>query len=750
MRKHSVCRALMLSVVIGLAGMSWGQEASETEGGEKVPHRIPRVNSEVRTDGVLDEPCWEEALVLPLEYEVRPGENVPPPVRTDVLLAYDESELYVAFRAYDPAPSLIRARLTDRDRLWDDDWVAINLDTFNDQRRSFLFVCNPLGVQADDIETQGGPTCPFDAIWDSGGRVNEEGYVVEMSIPFRALRFQRSSDDQIWGVDAIRSYPRSVRHHIGLFPRDRSNNCYLCQADKIIGFAGATPGRSLEFDPTVSAIKSEARQGDEDIPQGDFEGVQNSIEAGLTGTWGFTPNLTLCGTLNPDFSQIEADILQLDVNTQYALYYPERRPFFLEGMHMFESRLGVVYTRTLAEPDWGVKVTGKEGSNVIGFYTVRDAVTNFLFPSAYSSATTSVPMKSVGTVLRYRRDISSAATLGLFVTDREGEDYYNRVLSVDGDFRVTQKDRIQVQALGSATTYPDIVVQEEDQPEGRFKGSGLDVYYFHNTSTLDWYGLVRRLEPGIRADLGYRPQVDYNFGEAGLGYTFNRESGSWWTMLNAGGSYQYEETTAHELIQKGTAAWLNYTGPRDAFVNLNAYIGENRYEGENYDIDRLFYEGGFWLSRSIFVMLWGLAGDQIDYTNAQPGKVLSLVPFVNVKVGLNLDLQYQHTYERLDVEGGRLYTAGIDYLKAVYQFNKRTFARAILQYVNYDFDPALYVEETDSKHENVFTQFLFSYKINPQTVFYLGYSDNYYGNQDYVLKQSDRTIFAKIGYALIL
>ena len=749
-RIRIVTISIALMAAAALASTCIAQVAPDGDSGEKMPHRVPRVECSVRTDGVLDEPCWEEALVLPVAFEVRPGENIEPPVRTDVLLAYDRSNLYIAFRAYDPAPGLIRARLSDRDKMWDDDWVAINLDTFNDERRSFLFVCNPLGVQGDHIENEGGDGCPFDAIWDSGGEVNEEGYIVEMSIPFRALRFQRSSEDQVWGVDAIRSYPREVRHHIGLFPRDRNNNCYLCQAEKIIGFAGAKPGRSLEFDPTLTATKAQSRQGDEAVPQGDFEDIQNRVDVGLTGTWGFTPNLTLCGTINPDFSQVEADAPQLDVNTQYALYYPERRPFFLEGMDMFDSRLGVVYTRTLADPDWGVKVTGKEGRSVIGVFTVRDAVTNFLFPSAYYSDTASLEQSSLGTVLRYRRDFNPSASLGLFITDRQGKDYYSRLASIDGNFRLTQKDRVQVQVLGSETQYPDSIAVWEDQPAGEFRGSGVDLFYFHNTSTLDWYAAARRLEPGLRADLGYRPQVDYNFGEAGAGYTFNRGAGSWWTMLNLGGCYQYEETTAHELIQKGVSAWFNYDGPREGFVNLNAYVGENRYEGNNYDINRLFYEGGLWLTSSVFIMAWGVVGDQIDYDNYRAGDVLTLEPIINVRLGKRLEIQYEHTYERLNVEGGRLYTAGVDYLRLVYQFNRRTFVRAIVQYYDTEYNADLYLDEMDSKEEYLFTQLLFSYKINPQTVFYLGYSDDYIGNQDYVLKQADRTVFAKIGYALIL
>jgi len=734
------------------AALSFAREPEAPTAEDRTPHRIPRVECEVRADGFLDEPCWEEALVMRLDFEVRPGENVPPPVATEVLLAYNASSVLVAFRAYDPSPHLIRARLTDRDRLWDDEWVAINFDTFNDQRRSFLFVVNPLGVQADDIEVEGSDSCPFDAIWDSGGRINEEGYFVEMVIPFRALRFQRSSEDQVWGVDAIRSYPRAVRHHIGLFPRDRNNNCYLCQAEKIVGFAGATPGRGLEFDPTVSPRKTQAREsvGGESISQGEMKDVENKVDVGVTGKWGFTPNLTLCGTVNPDFSQIEADVFQLDLNTQYALYYPERRPFFLEGMDMFDSRLRFVYTRALADPEWGIKITGKEGSNVIGFFTVEDALTNLLFPNAYYSWEGSLAEPSHGTVLRYRRDFSQSASMGFFITDREGEAYYNRLASIDGNFRITQKDRLRFEILGTHTLYPHEVAAEQDQPTGKFSGTGIDVYYFHNTSTLDWYGVARRLTPGVRADLGYRPQVDYNFGEGGLGYTFNRSAGGWWTMLNFGGSYQYEETTTHELIQKGTSFWFNYTGPRESFADMNVYIADNRWGGENYPIERVFIGGGFWPTGRLYLEVGCVTGDRIDYENSQAGDELQVVPHINLKLGLNLDIIYEHEYRRLDVAGGRLFTANRDYLRMVYQLNRRTFLRLILQYVSEDFDPDLYIEEHAAGRRQVLTQFLFSYKINPQTVLYLGYSDGYKGNDEYAVKQDSRTFFAKIGYALIL
>ncbi|MCP4547105.1 MAG: carbohydrate binding family 9 domain-containing protein [bacterium] len=207
------------------------------------------MESEIRVDGVLDDELWQEALLLEPGYEVEPGENIPAPVGTEVLLAYGVTHLYVAFRAWDPDPSAISARLSDRDEIWDDDWVRIVLDTFNDERRTYNFACNPLGIQADLIDSPEGGGAAWDAIWDCAGRIHASGYVVEMAIPFSSLSFQRREREQIWGVDAVRSYPRDVAHEIGLFPRDRSNNCYMCQSEKLIGFAGASPGRAIELDP---------------------------------------------------------------------------------------------------------------------------------------------------------------------------------------------------------------------------------------------------------------------------------------------------------------------------------------------------------------------------------------------------------------------------------------------------------------------------------------------------------------------
>jgi hypothetical protein len=739
MKRTYIQTALTLAILVVLAG------GVTAEDGDRPLHRVPKVGSDVEVDGILSERVWDDALLLEIGYEVLPSENVPAPVKTEFLMAHDESRIYCAYRAYDPDPSAIRARLCDRDDLWDDDWVALVLDTFNDQRRNFLLVCNPLGVQADNIETTSGQGAEWDPIWDSAGRITDWGYVVELAIPFSSLRFQRSEVDQVWGIDAIRSYPRTVRHHLGLFPRDRNNNCYLCQADKVVGFAGVTPGKNIEIDPTFSTIHTQAR---ETLGQ-DFGDTDSRYDPGLTARWGFTPNLTLSATANPDFSQVEADAPQLDINTQFALSYDEKRPFFLEAADYFHSRLSVVYTRTLRDPNWGVKVTGKEGPSAVGLFVVEDDVTNIIFPGSQRSRATSLNKKSIASAARYRHDLGSSSTLGLFLTDREADDYHNRLVGVDGEFRFTKTDVLRIQGLGSQTAYPASVQDEFEQPEGDFEGYAYDLYYVHGTRGLDVYALHRKVEPDFRADLGFQPQVGNRYSEAGWGYTWHNDADNWWHMLNFGADYEYEDDVDGDLLHKGVASWFNYSGLSQSWLDVWAFYGKRKYKGQEFDGGWVVFDGGFWPTGWLYLFLEGSLGDAIDYENTRDASHVSLSPAILYKYGRHLQFHLSHTFEKLDVAEGWLYHANAGRLKAVYQFNIRSFFRAIVQYVDYRREADLYIEEVDAKSQELETQFLFSYKVNPQTVLFLGYSDLHLADDEFDLTQSNRTLFAKIGYAWI-
>lgn len=739
-----VLTAFMLQLVVMVTDLP-GQEVKPQS--KKVPNRIPKVKAKVRVDGLLDDDVWKEALKLELKYEVNPGENIKAPVRTEVLFAYSKSHLYVAFRAYDPKPTAIRANVSDRDKIYRDDYVGVVLDTFNDSRRTYDFLCNPYGVQADLIESIDGGGDHWDAIWESAGKITAAGYIVEMAIPFSSLRFQRTKGDQVWGVDAIRAYPRSAFSLIGLFPRDRNNNCYMCQSEKLIGFSGISRAKNIEMTPTLSGHFNQAR---ESFPHGKFEKKDSKVEPGITAHWSFTPNLTLSATANPDFSNVEADVAQLDINKQFALYYPEKRPFFLEGASIFNTRYNIIYTRSLADPSGGIKITGKEGPHAIGFFSVYDNLTNLLIPGSQSSIWTSLETNTLGSALRYRRDISKASNLGLAVSDREGSDYFNRVVGIDGNLRITKKDRVIFQFLRSQTRYPGDIAAKFAQPEDSFQGGAYDIYYFHTTRSFNWYFDYQQITPDFRADLGFIFQIDYRNISGGLSHVWRRKPGSWYTLLNLGSSYTQEKDHDNNLLFNALELRFNYAGPLQSFLNMKVNIGKRGFMGKEFDENFVYAEIGFVPSNMLASMVTVKYGDQIDITNIRPGQVLTLSPILRMKFGTHLALDVTHDYERFNSAGGRLYTANLTNLRIVYQFNKRTFLRSILQFANYKFTPDLYPYPVNPKYQHLFSQILFSYKINPQTVLFLGYSDDHYGYQGIPITQNNRTFFIKIGYALRL
>ena len=737
-----VAIALVACAVL-LPALSVPPAAADNGGVEKVPHRIPHVDSGIDVDGSLDEEVWSQALVMGVNTEVRPGENIPAPVETDMLLAYNDTHFLVAFRALDPDPSLIRARLCDRDNMWDDEWVIIGIDTYNDQRGGFEFACNPLGIQGDTADGVHGDGNSWDAIWDSAGRIFGWGYSVEMAIPFSSLKFQRTEADQVWGVDAVRSYPRDVRHHIGLFARDRDNNCYRCQMEKLIGFAGVTPGKSIELDPTFSAITAQER---EDFTEGPFEERDTSYELGLTARWGVTPSTMLAAALNPDFSQVEADAVQLDVNTRYALSYEEKRPFFLESAGMFQN----FYSRSIADPAWGAKVTTKEGGNAFGVLMARDEITNLILPQGEYSQTASLDLESTCSAVRYRRDIGESSSVDLIYNDRRGEDYANQVGGARADLMLGGTYGVSALALFSSMDYPDSLAAEYGQESGTFD----DHWYYLNvgryTSGLDVYAEVSDLGRDFRNDLGFMPDTGHVDTEVGLGQTWQRDATNWWTLLNVGGCYRREDVEDGDTRAEGARFWAEYTGLKESFAEAGGWVGTETYGGEQFDTWSSEVEAGFWPTGSLFTLLEARYAHTIDYANAQSGDALTVTPYVSCMIGRCLSATVAHTYEQMDVEAGRLYTANLTYLKAVYQFSPEAFLRAILQYIDTDQDPGLYPYDVEPEEQGLSSQLLFSYKLNPQTVLFLGYSDLHYGDQNIDLTQTERTFFAKIGYAWTL
>ncbi len=347
--------------------------------------------------------------------------------------------------------------------MFNDDFVGIVVDTFGDQRRGYEFFVNALGVQADltqdDVNQREDDS--WDAIWDSAGRITELGFTVEIAIPFSQLRFTRTDGEREWGIDVLRFRPRTNRTRISNNALERGRNCYVCQFERVRGMAGIEAGKNLEVVPSITASRTDQRPDPttEAWQEGSADG-----EVGLNVRWAVTQDLTANLALNPDFSQVEADVPQLEVNSQFALFYPESRPFFLEGLDYYATPIQAVFTRTVADPDVGAKLTGQVDDNTFGVFAAEDAVTNILLPGPLENSSTSLEDSNHAFVGRYSRNVGKGSTVGALVTSRHGDDYHNDVAGFDGRMRLGDKHTVRFQYLESDTEYPETTAASFGQP----------------------------------------------------------------------------------------------------------------------------------------------------------------------------------------------------------------------------------------------------------------------------------------------
>lgn len=729
------------------------QQAAPAERPPKPHYRLPRISTPIKIDGVLDDPAWREALTMDVNNEFDPRRNVAAPVTTICYLAYDDDNLYAGFRANAPDPEAIRAHLSDRDNAFRDDFVGLILDTFNDERRGYEFFVNPLGVQMDlslNEMTEPEEDTAWDAIWDSAGRIDDQGYVVEMAIPFSSLRFQSTSGEQTWGIGPFRSHKRSLRHQIASTYQAPDDGCFVCQSPKVTGFEGIKPGLNLELDPTLTGQRTD-RLNDE----GSLEDGDERADPGITARWGITPNLTFSGAVNPDFSQVEADAVELDLDTQFAIFFPEKRPFFLEAADFFQTPFTAVYTRTVADPRWGAKLTGKVGKNAIGFFVAEDDETNLLLPGDQFSRTATLlddrnrDVQTTDAALRFRRDIGTGSTLGALVTHREGGDYLNSVAGIDGRWRPRASDVVTVQALDSRTEYPTVFAEMNDLPMGRLEGSALSADYDHTDRNWNWYARWEDVDDEFRGDLGFIPQVGYDLALAGLEHTWWSESReSWYTNVSLGSEWSQVDAEDGTVLDREFDTWIRLRGPLQSTYLLNTGWRDRFWNEKTFNERFTHLTADLRPSGSVGLNLLVTVADTIDFANTRPGDLFRIRPLISLNLGRHLQATLDHDLQRVDVAEEELQELNVTQLRTIYQLNIRTFVRAIFQYQDVEL-------EGDPNSEHLFTQLLFSYKLNPTTVFFLGYSDNQLGGVDQDgrligLRRADRTFFFKVGYALLM
>jgi hypothetical protein len=749
---HGIQSAACACLVVGLAGVAQAQpqaSVAEVASSRAVSLAIPHSAAAVQIDGVLDDAIWQAALALPLTIETFPRENQTPDVETIAYLVENGDQLLIAFDARDPDPASIRAYLRDRDSAFNDDFVGVVLDTFNDQRRAFEFFVNPFGVQMDLIQddVNRSESESWDAIWDSAGQINGAGFAVEMAIPFSQLRFPRVDGEQTWGIDVLRFRPRNQRARISNNAQDRNRSCYLCQFGKFTGFAAAEPGRAIQVVPTLTATRTDALPAGAaagPLEHGDFES-----EAGVSARWGITPDLTLDVTLNPDFSQVEADVAQLEENTTFALFYPETRPFFLEGEEYYASPLQAVFTRTVADPDVGTKFTGRMGNNTVGVFATNDVVTNLLLPGPFGSRTTSLEQDNDAFVGRYTRGFGQASTIGALVTSRQGDGYSNEVAGFDGRYFMNDQSTLRFQYLNSRTEYPDSVVADFAQPE-ELDGDAWRVEYRYGSR--NWFAqfIHQELDPHFRADSGFIGRVDFVQDGFEMSRTFWADPGAWYTDWRVGMQGGRSETTGGQFMNRNVQPYISVQGPWQSFARLGVVDRKEFWNGVTYDMNSAFVFGQLRPRSGLNINLQINRGEQIDFTNSRLADQRRYQPQIDWNATRHLLVRLRYTSDRLRTkEGAKIFDAKLVDMRLTWQFNVRSFVRLTLQDQSIERDVGQYISATtDSRTKSLATQLLYSYKLNPQTVLFAGYSDNHL--DDGVtgdLEMTGRTLFFKFGYA---
>ena len=705
--------------------------------------RIPRFEAQVKIDGVLDEPVWNRAAMLTGFSQYRPVDGRPAEDSTAVLVWYAPDAIYFGIRAFERHGAVVRATLADRDNIDSDDNVAILLDTYLDHRRATMFAVNPLGVQQDGVWSDGvaagaagGPSAGgrFDAtidlnpdyVYESRGRVTDRGYEVEVRIPFKSLRYQ-SADPQDWGIQIVRAVQHSGYEETWT-PAVRASASFLIQAGRLVGLTALRRGLVLDLTPEFTTKVD----GAPTTPGYDYRGTP---EVAGNVRWGVTQNLGATATAHPDFSQVEADIGQVTLNQRFALFYPEKRPFFLEGLEQFDTPNSLIYTRRIAQPVFGAKLAGKVGGLGVAYLGAVD--------NSDQSATGAHPIYNM---LRLRRDLGPTSTLGMAYTDRIDGDGYNRVLGVDAHVVWRKIWFSEVQVAGSWTRGPGAAragklwtVTFGDRT-GRAYGNHYELLgvqrSFQDTSgfvnrtdfvagrtfnRFSFYGRPGALVEQFTAIVGFAPIWRYrDFGR--LNRTIEDTLQTFWIATLRGG-WQSQVTLSLNHFGFDGADYSGYTVGSTPFV-----VPHDLYHlpGAAFILNapNRAVSGSVVLGYSAVAI----------FPEASEGRQVALTTVAALRPTPALRLEARWVHQRLTRarDRSRFSTANIPRLKLEYQLTRAIFVRYIGQYFAEDqaalLDPRTgqpLLVNGDTARAIVTNAFrndlLFSYKPTPGTVVFLGY-----------------------------
>jgi hypothetical protein len=505
-------RIMAVITAIGILGAGPVKHAVESKVLKARVFNISRASSIISIDGIFDESAWSRAASTENFLEIQPGDNVEPPVPTEVKVTYDKDNLYVAFKAYSD-PKDIRATLQKRDQAFRDDFVAILIDTYGDANSAVMIGSNPLGVQLDALNTGGNDDDPsYDVIYKSKGKITDEGYQVEMAIPFSSLSFPKKKI-QDWKVTFFRNLPRGDRHMIVWGGMDRSNACWLCQMGTITGLQNIEQKGRLEFLPALVGSQASELDKNDLLKKGDSFG-----EASLGIKYSFSSARMSEISINPDFSQVEADEEQIDVNTTFALNYPEKRPFFNEGSDLTGTWVNVIHTRSINNPTGVGRIINRGEKDNWVFLSALDENSPYIVPGEEQSFT-AMGKKSYSNIFRYKRSLNEGSFLGLVATNRKMIDNNGSgsIIGFDTRYRFNDTYQVEFQSVFSHTQEPNDSLLVNSKTFGEnysytfdgesFSGNALEIEFQRKTEHWRLEAGYDHRSPTFRAENGFVTNV---------------------------------------------------------------------------------------------------------------------------------------------------------------------------------------------------------------------------------------------------
>lgn len=727
---------------------------AEENGTPSIP--IRRVSTAITIDGDLSDPGWREAARVETWYETNPGDNVTPEQKNVAWLGYDDHFLYAAFEFEDPDPEQIRAPFADRDEVPSyTDYGGVIVDGTGDGKTAQMFLANPRGIQYDAISSDAaGEDSAPDFYWDSAGRVTPGGWALEMRIPFSSLRYDSNGGGPAeWGIMLYRNRPRERRfqHFTSRLPRDV--NCFICNVLPLVGLEGLPDGSHWVVAPYAAGNQLSAPRAGLGTPleDGDPEG-----EAGLDVKWIPNPSLVVDATLNPDFSQVESDVAQIAANERFALFFPERRPFFLEGIDLFSTGIQAVYTRSFTQPRWGVRATGELGPSTYTLLVGEDeGGGSVIVPGTTSSDLAPQEFESLVAIGRWRRDFGQSFVSVLYSGREIDGGAYNRVIGPDFRWRPTDSDTVSGQLLFSQSETP-VRPDLADEWDGRtLSDRAAELWWSRDAAAWDYFLQYSEYGPEFRADNGFVPEVGLRSGYGEIGRSFYPEDRAV-SRLRLFTFSQYGEADDGRLLRRGVTPGFGFDALLNSFVRFEfafeELLGIDRVHRRNQVRPTIYVRPGRRINE---LSLEAVLGDEIDFANDRPGEGVTvnlgaaLQPTEHLKLSLIANRRWLDVDAAGDTGGrsGRLFTADVARLRAVYTFNSRAWLRLIGQWVETERDPTLYTFEVDDRSAAFAGSAVFAYKLNWQSVLYLGYSDARERDLDDRFQPAERQLFLKVSYA---